>query len=66
MKRSSLLCSCLILVTIAASVLALVTTPADAQVKIRFQTWHWGEKPVDSQSRESSFFVPSYVMHLSS
>jgi len=30
---------------IAAVVLAVAAAPATAQVKIRFQTWHWNEKP---------------------
>ena len=31
---------------IAGIAVFLVAGPAAAQVKIRFQTWHWGEKPV--------------------
>ena len=36
----------LAIVTIAVTTLVLVAFPAGAQVKIRFQTWHWGEMPV--------------------
>ena len=25
---------------------AVLAVPAAAQVKVRFQTWHWNEKPV--------------------
>jgi len=45
MRRNSQLWRCLAMVGIAVSLLALVATPAMAQVKIRFQTWHWGETP---------------------
>jgi multiple sugar transport system substrate-binding protein len=34
------------IVAIAVAFLTMVAAPAGAQVKIRFQTWHWGEKPV--------------------
>jgi len=33
------------MVGIAIGLAVLVATPASAQVKIRFQTWHWGETP---------------------
>ena len=36
----------LAIVTIAVTTLVLVAFPAGAQVKIRFQTWHWSEMPV--------------------
>jgi multiple sugar transport system substrate-binding protein len=31
---------------IVVALLAVAATPSTAQVKIRFQTWHWNEKPV--------------------
>ena len=45
MRRKTTLWASLAIVAIAVTFLAIVTAPAEAQVKIRFQTWHWGEKP---------------------
>lgn len=45
MRRKTRLWMHLVIVATAVTFLALVTVPAGAQVKIRFQTWHWNEKP---------------------
>ena len=50
MRRNLQLWRCLAMAGIAVSLLALVATPAMAQVKIRFQTWHWGEKQIGRAS----------------
>ncbi len=47
----------LAMVGIAVSLLVLAATPASAQVKIRFQTWHWGETPWVNALNE---FVKTY------
>jgi multiple sugar transport system substrate-binding protein len=46
MRHKRTLWTELTIVAIAVTFLAFVAAPAGAQVKIRFQTWHWGEKPV--------------------
>jgi len=45
MRRNVNACWDLAMVWIAVSLLVLMATPATAQVKIRFQTWHWMETP---------------------
>lgn len=45
MKRNVNLWWNLAVVGIAVGLLAVVTAPAAAQIKVRFQTWHWGETP---------------------
>ena len=47
MRRNSQLWRCLAMVGITVSLFLLVAMPAMAQVKIRFQTWQWGETPSD-------------------
>ncbi len=37
---------CMTITGIVVALLAVAATPSAAQVKIRFQTWHWNEKPV--------------------
>lgn len=46
MRHKRTLWMCLAIAAIAVTFLAFAVAPASAQVKIRFQTWHWGEKPV--------------------
>jgi multiple sugar transport system substrate-binding protein len=45
MRRKTTLWATLAIAAIAVTFLAFAVAPASAQVKIRFQTWHWGEKP---------------------
>jgi len=45
MRRKTTPWMSLAIVAIATTFLTLVAAPATAQVKIRFQTWHWGETP---------------------
>jgi len=52
MKRKTKQWFKLAIVTIAVTTLVLVAFPAGAQVKIRFQTWHWGEMPVFKELEE--------------
>ncbi len=46
MRHKRTLWTGLAIAAIAVTFLAFAVAPASAQVKIRFQTWHWGEKPV--------------------
>ena len=45
MRHKRTLWTGLAIAAISVTFLAFTVAPAGAQVKIRFQTWHWGEKP---------------------
>jgi ABC-type glycerol-3-phosphate transport system substrate-binding protein len=47
----------LAIVAVAVSFLTIAASPAGAQVKIRFQSWHWGETPWVNALNE---FVKTY------
>ena len=46
MRRKTRLGMSLAIAAIAVTFVVFAAIPAGAQVKIRFQTWHWNEKPV--------------------
>jgi ABC-type glycerol-3-phosphate transport system substrate-binding protein len=57
MRHKRTLWTGLAIVVIAVTFLAIVAAPAGAQVKIRFQSWHWGETPWVNALNE---FVKTY------
>lgn len=57
MRRKMTLWANLAIVAVAVSFLTIAASPAGAQVKIRFQSWHWGETPWVNALNE---FVKTY------